>query len=86
MIPIYIPYINKYNKSAIKAIKSSWISDYGKYVTKAEDKLKQILNVNYCLLMNSGTAATHCLFLALKYIFLAFKYIFLALKYIFIHI
>ena len=67
MIPIYIPYINKYKKSALKAIDENWISNYGTNVKNAEEKIKNILNIKYCILMNNGTAATHCLFLALKY-------------------
>ena len=67
MIPIYIPYIDKYKSSAIEAINTNWISNYGSNVHKAESKLKNILDVNYCILMNNGTAATHCLFIALKY-------------------
>lgn len=67
MIPIYIPYIDKYKKSANDAINTNWISNYGIYVKNSEDLLKSLLNVKYCILMNNGTAATHCLMLALKY-------------------
>ena len=67
MIPIYIPYLDKYKNSALIAISTNWISNYGVFVKNAEEKLKQILNVKYCILMNNGTAATHCLLLALKY-------------------
>lgn len=67
MIPIYTPYLKKYKQSAIKAINDEWISNYGEFVKKAEDKMKEILRIKYCILMNNGTSATHCLFLALKY-------------------
>jgi perosamine synthetase len=67
MIPIYRPYISKYKASAINAINSEWISNHGIYVDLATDKLKEILNVKYCILMNNGTSATHCLFRSLKY-------------------
>ena len=67
MIPIYIPYLKNYKKSAIQAIKDNWISNYGINVTNAEDKLKQILGVKHCILMNNGTSATHALFIALKH-------------------
>lgn len=67
MIPIYIPYTNKYNSLAIDAISKNWISNYGIYVTNAEEKLKSIMNVKYCILMCNGTAATHCLLLSIKY-------------------
>ena len=67
MIPIYIPYLKNYKKSAIQAIKDNWISNYGVNVINAGDKLKHILGVKHCILMNNGTAATHALFIALKY-------------------
>ena len=67
MIPIYKPYISKYKTSAIDAINSEWISNHGKYINLASDKLKGILGNKYCILMNNGTSATHCLFKALKY-------------------
>ena len=34
MIPIYKPYIKKYKNSAIKAIDSEWISNYGEFINK----------------------------------------------------
>ena len=67
MIPIYIPYLNKYKGSAISAINSNWISNYGINIKNSEEKLKKILNVKYCILMNNGTSATHALFIALKH-------------------
>ena len=67
MIPIYIPYLDKYKNSVSTAILTNWISNHGIFVKKSEEKLKSILNVKHCILMNNGTAATHCLLLALKY-------------------
>jgi perosamine synthetase len=67
MIPIYKPYLKKYKKSALEVIESEWISNHGKYVELATNKLKNLLNIPYCILMMNGTVATHCLFLALKY-------------------
>jgi len=67
MIPIYKPFLKKYTTSAMNAIKNNWISNYGINVKNSENKLKDILNIKYCILMNNGTSATHCLFLALKY-------------------
>lgn len=67
MMPIYKPYISKYKSSAIDAINSEWISNHGKYIKLASDKLKTILGNKYCILMNNGTSATHCLFKALKF-------------------
>jgi perosamine synthetase len=67
MIPIYKPYITKYKSSAIDAINSEWISNHGKYVQLASNIIKSLLGNKYCILMNNGTSATHCLFKALKY-------------------
>lgn len=67
MIPIYIPYISNYKTSAIDAINSEWISNHGKYIKLASDRLKTILGNKYCILMNNGTSSTHCLFKALKF-------------------
>jgi len=64
-IPIYVPDIEKYKKSAYEAIDSGWISNYGKFVTLAENKLKELLGIKHCILMNNGTAATHCLYVSL---------------------
>ena len=67
MIPIYSPNIGIYTKSAKEAIDSGWISNHGIYVEKSTLLLKKILNVKHTILMNNGTCATHCLFIALKY-------------------
>lgn len=66
MIPIYNPYLSKYKKSAHNAIDSEWISNYGIYVDLSSKKICELIGVNYCILMNNGTAATQCLFKALK--------------------
>lgn len=68
-IPIYIPYLKGYKASAIDAINSEWVSNYGKYVTLSEQKLEQLLGVKHCILMNNGTSATQCLYVALKLIY-----------------
>lgn len=49
------------------ALSTNWISNYGIFVKNSEEKLKHILNVKHCILMNNGTAATHCLLLAIKH-------------------
>jgi perosamine synthetase len=67
MIPIYKPYIEPYKASALKAIEDEWISNYGIYVDLAATTLKEFLGVKYCILLNNGTSATHCLFRAIKY-------------------
>jgi perosamine synthetase len=68
-IPIYIPYLSKYKKSAIDAIESEWISNHGIYIEKATNKLRELLDCKYVILMANGTVATHCLFISLKYMY-----------------
>jgi perosamine synthetase len=67
MIPIYEPFLEPYKKSCIDAINSGWISNYGKYISLSENKLKELSNCKYCILTSNGTSATHCIFLALKF-------------------
>jgi perosamine synthetase len=67
MINIYEPNIDKYKKEAINAINSGWISNHGKYVNLATDKLNEKLDCKYSILLSNGTCATHCLFLSVKY-------------------
>jgi perosamine synthetase len=67
MISIYQPEIKKYSSSAINAINSGWISNHGEYISKSNNKLQEILNCKYSILMANGTCATHCLFLSLKF-------------------
>jgi perosamine synthetase len=67
MIPIYEPDLKKYKLSAIKAINDGWISNHGEFIKKSTDKLNEIMKTKYSILINNGTSATHCLFLALKY-------------------
>ena len=67
MIPIYTPYLNKYKTSAINAINSEWVSNYGIFVKNAEEKIKELFNIPYCILTNNGTAAGHCMLLAIKF-------------------
>jgi perosamine synthetase len=67
MISIYEPDISKYNRSAINAVESGWISNHGEYIEKAAQKIKEVLNCNFAILMANGTCATHCLFLAIKF-------------------
>lgn len=67
MIPIYKSFLKNYKNSAISAINDEWISNHGLYVKLASDKLCEILNIKYCILMNNGTSATQCLYKALKF-------------------
>jgi perosamine synthetase len=67
MINIYEPNIYNYKKEAINAINSGWISNHGEYINLATNKLNEVLNCNYSILLSNGTCATHCLFLSLKF-------------------
>lgn len=67
MINIYEPNVKPYSISAIDAIESGWISNHGKYIEKSTNRLKELMNIEYCILMSNGTCATHCLFLSIKY-------------------
>lgn len=66
-INIYNPNIASYTKSAIDAIESGWISNHGKYIGLATERLKETMKCKHAILMANGTCATHCLFLALKH-------------------
>jgi perosamine synthetase len=67
MINIYDSDVNNYSTHAINAINSGWISNHGEYVKLATNKLCEILNCKYAILMSNGTCATHCLLLSIKY-------------------
>jgi perosamine synthetase len=67
MINIYQPNIEKYKKSALEAINSGWISNHGKYIEMATQKLCEVIGSKYAILMANGTCATHCLFLSIKH-------------------
>ena len=67
MINIYNPDIENYKKSALNAIEEGWISNHGKYIELANNKLKEITQAKYSILMANGTCTTHCLFLSLKF-------------------
>jgi perosamine synthetase len=67
MINIYNPDINNYKGSALNAIEEGWISNHGKYIELANNKLKEITKSKYSILMANGTCTTHCLFLSLKF-------------------
>ena len=63
----YPSIIKKYSKEAIKAINSGWISNHGEYISLSTNKLNEILDSKYSILLSNGTCATHCLFLAIKF-------------------
>lgn len=67
MIPIYKPYFTKKSLSyAHDAIDSTWVSSHGKYLSLAEEKLKEVTNSKYVILTNNGTSATHLVATALR--------------------
>ena len=49
------------------AIKSSWISIFGKYIDTCEKKLQDIVGCKYIILTLTGTAALDCMIRCLKY-------------------
>ncbi len=68
MIPVYKPYFTKKSLSyAHDAIDSTWVSSHGKYLSMAEEKLKEITGSKYVVLTNNGTTATHLVSCGLKY-------------------
>ena len=67
-INIYEPELSKYKSSALEAIESGRISFQGKYPGMAIRKLKERLGTPFAVLCCNGTVATHCLFIALKYV------------------
>ena len=68
MIPIYKPYLpQEVLEYAHKAVDSTWISSQGEYLTRAEETLKELLNVSHVQLVNNGTAATHLVAKGLTY-------------------
>ena len=68
MIPIYKPYLPKYSLDyAHDALNSTWVSSRGKYVQMAQERLQELLQVPYILLVNNGTSACHLMSKALYY-------------------
>jgi perosamine synthetase len=66
MIPIYTPFSCEYKRAHI-AIDSGWISSQGSFIKEAEVAISKYYNYSNFILMNNGTTATHCLFLALRH-------------------
>lgn len=65
-IPIYVPYQITNSPSVLDAISGGWVSSQGSYLTKVQDKIKQMLNIPYVVMNSNGTTATHCVVLALR--------------------
>lgn len=67
MIPVYKPYLPAKSLSyAHDALDSTWISSQGKYLTMVQEKLQELLNVQYVLPVNNGTSACHLVAKALS--------------------
>lgn len=67
MIPIYKPYLPAKSLAyAHDAIDSTWISSQGKYLIEVQQKLQELLNVEYVLPVNNGTSACHLVAKALR--------------------
>ena len=61
---VHEPIISKSAEThLLRCIKSNYVSSFGEYLSKFEDKLKDITGSKYIVLTNSGTAA---LFISLK--------------------
>jgi perosamine synthetase len=65
MIPIYKPWVCNY-KRAKEALDSGWISSQGTFIKEAEEAMIKYNNWKNFILLNNGTTATHCIYLALK--------------------
>ena len=59
--------LNKYKNLAIQEINNDLLTGVGQYISKTEKLLAELNNVKYCLLTSSGTSATECLLIALKF-------------------
>lgn len=68
MIPIYKPYLPKQSLTYAKdAIDSTWISSQGKYLSKAQELLKEKNKSKFVILSSNGTTATHLVSIGLRY-------------------
>lgn len=67
MIPVYSPYLTEKSRiNLIDAYDSGWISSNGVYVEHAKSLLISRFGYKYCILTNSGTAATHLCAMSLR--------------------
>lgn len=70
MYKLYDPYIPELSRAYAKeALDSGWISSLGKYPKEASKLLAEKMGVNYALLVNNGTSATHLTTISLKKFF-----------------
>ncbi|MFM9027031.1 MAG: DegT/DnrJ/EryC1/StrS family aminotransferase, partial [Bacteroidota bacterium] len=68
MLPIYQPYLPKEClRYAHEALESTWISSQGVFIDRAKERLKDLVDSRYVILVNNGTCATHMLALGLHF-------------------
>ena len=72
MINIYKPYKIANSPSILDALKDGYISSQGKYISKVEEKIKNMIDSDGCdnihvVMSSNGTTATHLIVLALKF-------------------
>ena len=77
-ISVYTPCTAPYIHAAIDALESGWISNYGKYIQLASEKLCTLLGVKHCILMANGTLATEALLYSVKHKYPHVKDIYIA--------
>lgn len=66
MIPVYKPYLPPTSLSyAHDALDSTWLSSQGKYLNLVNERLQNILQTPYVILLNNGTSACHLMAKAL---------------------
>ncbi len=66
-VPIYKPYLTDGDADAVaKAVKSGWISWRGPAVDVAEARVAKLTGTRHAILTCNGTAATHCLWMAVR--------------------
>lgn len=70
-IPMYKPYLKESYSEEVKRVIDegalTFATPHFSYVKKGEDFLISLTKVKHAILMNNGTSATHCLYLALKF-------------------
>ena len=67
-IPVYKPSISSLSIENVNdALTTNWISWRGNYVNEAIARLRKLCGVEHIVLTCNGTAATHCIFRALRF-------------------
>jgi perosamine synthetase len=70
-IPMYKPYLKETYSEEVKRVIDegalTFATPHYSYVKKGEEFFKSLTKSKHVILMNNGTSATHCLYLALKF-------------------